>query len=72
MSDDDLPDLQSEAERTVLMDGAVEAAAAFRHAAIGGDEPILVARLWHDLVIRELAAAFSKDGQPSTFNWRRT
>jgi hypothetical protein len=63
MSDpDDLPDLHSQAERSVLMDGAVEAAGEFLAAAVGGDEPILVARLWRDLAIRELAAVFPEDG----------
>jgi hypothetical protein len=41
---------------------AVEAAAEFLDAAVGGEEPILVGRLWYDLVIREFAALFPEDG----------
>jgi hypothetical protein len=44
------------------MDSAVEAAAAFLSAAVGGGEPTLVGRLWYDLVIQELAALFPEDG----------
>jgi hypothetical protein len=55
-------DLHDPAKRKVLMDSAVEAAAAFLNAAIGGAEPILFGKLWCDLVIRELAALFPEDG----------
>jgi hypothetical protein len=55
-------DLHDPAKRKVVMDSAVEAAAAFLNAAIGGAEPILFGKLWCDLVIREFAALFPEDG----------
>ena len=55
-------DLHDPAKRKVLIDSAVEAAAAFLNAAIGGAEPILFGKLWCDLVIREFAALFPEDG----------
>ena len=54
-------DLHDPAKRKVLMDCAVEAAAAFLNAAIGGEEPVLFGKLWYDLVIREFAALFPED-----------
>jgi hypothetical protein len=54
-------DLHDPAKRKVLMDSAVEAAAAFLNAAIGGEEPVLFGKLWYDLVIREFAALFPED-----------
>ena len=61
-------DLHDPAKRKVLMDSAVEAAAAFLNAAVGGAEPVLFGKLWCDLVIRESRLCSPRTAD-STMTW---